>query len=111
VEGRAELGEGVRALGEEHAVAIHIEFERQTVFGEGGGEEVQISEQVFPVVDGGPRANPGAIIQKVQQRIISRVAGKPAMWRGIELPEGSDLEALPAAGGSGRAGLGNGWPK
>lgn len=41
VEGRAELGKGLRALGEKHAVAV-LKFERETVFGKGGGEEVEI---------------------------------------------------------------------
>jgi len=106
VERRPELGKGIWALRKEHAVAIDIEFERKAVFGKSGGEEVQVSEQIFPVVDGGTCADTGAIIQEVKQWIISLVPRKPTMWGGIQLPERPDLEALPAASGSGWARLG-----
>ncbi len=42
VEGCAELGEGVRTVGEKHAVAVDVKFERQAVFDKGGGEEVEV---------------------------------------------------------------------
>lgn len=57
VERRPELGKGVWALRKEQAVAIDIEFERKAVFGKSGGKEVQVSEQIFPVVDGGTGAD------------------------------------------------------
>ena len=42
VEGGTELGEGVRRVGEEEGVEVHIEFEWESAFEEGGGEEVVI---------------------------------------------------------------------
>jgi hypothetical protein len=98
VERRAELGEGGGALGEKHAVTVHVEFAWQTVFGKGGGEEVEVGEQILTRVDRGPCADPGAIIQQVQQRIVAFVPWKPAMRGGVQLPQCPGFEALPAAG-------------
>jgi len=97
VQGGPELRQGVGALGKEKTVAVHIEFERQAVFGEGGGEEVKVSEQIFTVINGGTGADARTVIEEVQQRIMFFVAGEPAMGRGVELPEGANFEALPAA--------------
>ena len=58
----SELSERVRSLGKKHAVAVDVKFQGEAVFGKGGGEEVQISEQIFPVVDGGSGADAGAVI-------------------------------------------------
>ena len=57
VEGGAELRQRVGVPGKEEAVAIHIELERQAVFGEGGGEEVEVSQEFFAMIDGGPGAD------------------------------------------------------
>ena len=38
----SELSEGVGDVGEEAGMEVHIEFEREAVFEEGGGEEVVI---------------------------------------------------------------------
>ena len=50
-EGCAELGEGVGDMGEEEGMEVHIEFQRQAAFAEGGGEEVVIGEERFPFVE------------------------------------------------------------
>ena len=62
VERGSELSERVRALGKEHTVAVDVQLQGEAVFGKGGGEEVQISEQIFPIVDGGSGADAGAVI-------------------------------------------------
>ena len=103
VQGGPELRQGIGALGKEKAVAVHIEFERQAVFGEGGGEEVKVSEEIFTVINGGPGADARTIIEEVQQGIMFFIAGEPAVGRGVELPERTDFEALPAADRGGRA--------
>ena len=103
VERGSELGQSVGPLRKEQAVTIDVEFERQPVFGKGGGEEVEVSEQIVVVINGGPGANARAVIQQIEERIIFPVAGEPAVGRGIQLPERADLQALPAAQRSGRA--------
>lgn len=97
VERRSELREGLGMLRKEQAVAIHIEFQGQAVFAEGGGKEIEISQEVFAVIDFGAGADAGAIIEQVEQGIIFLVRRKPAVRRGVQLPERAGLEALPAA--------------
>ena len=102
VERGPELGQRVWALGKKQAVAIDIKFEGQTVLGEGGGQEVEVGEQIFAGINSGSGADARAVIQEVQKRIVSFISGEPAMGRGVELPEGADFQALPAAQRSGR---------
>ena len=97
VEGGSELGERVGSLGKEQAVTVHVKFEGQAVFGEGGGEEVEVSQEVFVVIDFGPGADARTVIEQVEQRIVFPVAGEPAVGCGVELPERPDLQTLPAA--------------
>ena len=99
----SELSQGFGSLGKEKAVAIHIKFQRQSMLGEGGGEEVEVSQEVFGVINFGAGANAGTVIQQIEQRIVSFVAWEPTVRRGIQLPERTDLETLPAADGSGWA--------
>ena len=106
VKGRAELGQGVRAVGEKHAVAVDVKFERQAVFDKGGGEEVEVGQEIFRVIDRGPGADPGAVIQQIQQWIMAFVPGEPPVRGGVQLPQRADFEALPAARGGGWTGLG-----
>ena len=103
-----ELGQGIGTLRKKQAVAIDVEFEWQAVLEEGGGEEVKVSEQIFAVIDGGSGADARTVIEQIQERIIFRVAGEPAMGRGVELPERADFQALPAAHRGGRARAGQG---
>lgn len=103
VQSLPQLGEGVGALGKEQAVTIDVEFQRQAVFGEGCGEEVEVGQEVFAVINGGPGANARAVIEQIQEGIIFSVSGEPAVRGGVELPEGADFQALPAAQRSGRA--------
>lgn len=107
VERGSELGEGVRVLGKEEAVAIDIKFEREAMLTKGGRKEVEVGEEIFRVVQAGTGAEPGAIVDEVQERIKASVVVKePRVWRGIELPEGTEFEGLPAASGGFGA-----WPR
>ena len=103
VQGLPQLGEGLGALGKEQTVAIDVKFQGQAMLGESGGQEVEVSEQVFTVIDRGSGADARAVIQQIQERIMFSVAGEPAMRRGVELPERADFQALPAAHRSRRA--------
>jgi hypothetical protein len=102
------LRQGVGTLGKEKAVAIDIEFERQAVFAEGGREEVEVSEEIFAVIDGGSGADARAVIEEIKEGIMFFIAGEPAVRRGIKLPERADFQALPATdrGGWARGGCG-----
>ena len=97
----AELGEGVRDVGEEEGVEVHVEFERQAVFEEGGGE-------VFVLVEFGAGEEAAAIVEHVEHGEESLAGREPAVGRGIKLPEFADLGALPAADGGRGSALGVG---
>ena len=99
-QGRAELGQSVRRLGEEHGVIIDIELEGAAVGQEGGGEEIQIGEQELTIVEFGADEKTAAIIQHVEHGEVEGAAWEPVVGGGIELPEFADLRALPAADGS-----------
>ena len=61
-----ELGQRLGSLWEEKAMAIHIEFKRQAMFGESGGPEVEVGEQVFGVIDLSAGADAGTVIQQIE---------------------------------------------
>ncbi len=99
VESVTELGPGARRAGKEDGVVIDIEFQRQAEFEEGAWEEVQVGEKVFGGINASADAAAAAIVEHVEQR-TGWSAWKPTMRSGIELPQGADLRALPAAHGS-----------
>jgi len=97
----AELGEGFRNVGEEEGMEVHIEFEGQAAFQEGGGEEVEVGQEGFAFVELGTGEEAAAIVEHVEHGKDGFGAGKPAVGRGVELPEFADLGPLPAADGGG----------
>ena len=97
LEGRAELGQRLGILGEKHGVIIDADLQRPVVSQESGGEEIQVGEQEFPVVDFGADEDAAAIVQHIEHGKVQRAGGKPAMGRGVQLPEFADLGALPTA--------------
>ena len=99
-QGRAELGQGIRGLGEEHGVMIDIELEGTAVGQEGGREEIQIGEQKFTIIEFGADEKTAAIVEQVEHGKVEGAAWEPVVGGGIELPDLADLRALPAADGS-----------
>ena len=98
VQGGTELGERVGNAGEEEAVAVDVETQRETVGEEGAREEVEVGEERLARVDVRTDAAAAAIIEHVEER-ERRAAGPPAVRGGIELPERADFAALPAPHG------------
>lgn len=92
----AQLGQGFWDVSEEQTMVINIDFQRQATFGESGGQEVEVSQEIFALIDFGAGEDSAAIIEHVQQREELLAARKPAVGRGIQLPQFSDLTALPA---------------
>jgi len=78
------------------------------MLGESGGQEVEVSEQVFAVINRGSGADARAVIEQIQEGIMFSVAGEPAVRGGVELPKRADFQALPAAHRGGRARCGEG---
>lgn len=97
------MGQRVGVLGKKQAVAVDVAFLGQAVLGQGGGQKVKVGQEIRGVINGGPGADPRAVVGQVQEGIVFRNAGEPAVRGGVEAPEGADLQALPAASGGGRA--------
>ena len=91
MQGGSELSQCFGPLGEEKAMAIDVKFEWQAMFHESGGKKVKVGEQVFGVINLGARADAGAIVQQIEQRIVSFVAWEPTVGSGVQLPECADL--------------------
>lgn len=60
------------------------------------------------MIDFGASEDPAAIVEHVDHREGLWAVGKPAVGRGVQLPEFADAAALPAPDGSGRAVIGFG---
>jgi hypothetical protein len=103
-EGGPELGKGLRHRGEEEAVIIDVEGQRQAVLQESARQEVQIGQEGLPGINAGTGNESGAIVEDVEQGEVL-VEGRQPLVRGcIELPESTGILALPATNG------GVGWP-
>ena len=104
----AQLGQRVWGVGEEEAVVIHIEFQRQPPFDEGRRQQIKVGQQVFRLVEFGAGEDARAIIQHVDHWEGLAAVGEPGMGRGVQLAEFADLAALPAPHGRQRAVIGFG---
>ncbi len=96
LQGSAQLGESLWVLSEEDAVIIDIELEWASVGQEGGGEEIQVGQEEFAVIEFGTDEEAAAIVEQVEHREVDGAERKPTMRRGIQLPEFTNLRALPA---------------
>src|SRR5580704_4565600 len=103
LESRAQLRERVGILGEKHGVVIDVDLQGPSVGQESSGEEIQIGEQEFAVIDFGADEQAAAIVKHIKHGKVQRGGGEPAMGRSVQLPEFADLGALPAADRGGRA--------
>ena len=89
----AELGERLGNRGEEEAVAIDVETQREAVEEKGARQEIEVSQEGLGRVDLRADATATAIVEHVEQRQHGAI-GPPAMRCGVELPERADLAAL-----------------
>jgi hypothetical protein len=103
LESGTELGERVGILGEEHGVIIDVDLQRPAVSQERSGEEIQVGEQEFAVIDFGADEQATAIVEHIEHGKVQRAGGEPAMGRSVQLPQFADLGALPATDGGVRA--------
>ena len=95
----AQLGQGVRIVGEKDTVVIDVDLERASVRQESRRQEVEVGEQEFALVNLGAGEEAAAIIQQVEHGEGKLGVREPAVGRGVELPEFADLGALPTAHG------------
>src|SRR5690242_14701963 len=95
-------------MGKEQAVVIDIDFQRHAIIGEGSGQEIEISQEQFPLVDFGTSEDTAAVIKHVEHRKQLRAFGEPLMRGGVQLPKFTDVAALPSADRRGGAVVGPG---
>ena len=93
----SQLGQGVRILGEEEAVIVDVESQRKAMLPKSCRQKVHVGQQVFPLVDLRFHEQAAAIVEHVEHGIQGGIAREPGVGRGVQLPEFSDLLALPAA--------------
>ena len=110
LKGPAQLGQRLGIVREKDTVIIDVELERASVGQESGGQEVEVGEQQFALVKFGAGEQAAAIVEHVEHGEGALGVRKPAVGRGVELPEFADVRALPAAHGCqdsfGRDGMG-----
>lgn len=96
LEGPAQLGESLGIFGEKDGVIIDVDLEGTAVGEKGSGEEIEVGEEEFPVIEFGSDEDSAAIVEHIEHGKVQGAAGEPAMGRGVQLPEFADLGALPA---------------
>lgn len=94
---RAQLGQSVRRLGEEHGVKIDIELEGPSVSKKGGRKEIQVGEKKLSFIEFGADEKTTAIIEHVEHWKIEGAEWEPVVRGSIELPKLTDLSSLPTA--------------
>ena len=98
-EGGPELGEGLRHRGEEEAVIIDVEGQRQAVLQESAGQEIQVGQEGLLGINAGSGNESGAIVEDVEQGEVLLERRKPLVRGSVELPESTGILALPATNG------------
>ena len=110
VEGRPELSEGVGVVGVKERMVIHVKNQGQTVGLEDAGEEVEVGQESFAVVEACAGIEARGVVEDVQQDLFVGASGQPGMRAGVILPEGTVVADLPAFDGFARgfvAGVGS----
>ena len=101
VQGRAQLGEGVRVVGVEEGVVVHIEGQREAVRLQGAGEEVEVGEQGFGGVEARAGVEAGGVVEDFQEDLFGGATRQEGVGCGVVLPEGTVVPGLPAFDGLG----------
>lgn len=77
-------------------MVVHVESEREAGFEEGGGEQIEMREQPFVVIEAGAWKHAAVVVDEFEQRVLAWRAGEPAMRGGVILPKLADVLSLPA---------------
>ena len=93
----AELGQGFGIFREKDGVIINVDLQWPAVRQESGREKIQVGQEEFSPIKFGADEHTAAIVEHIEHGKIQPAWGKPAMGRGVQLPEFTDLGALPAA--------------
>ena len=75
----AKLGQRLGILGEKDGVIIDIDLERPPVTEESGGEEIEVRQKEFSIVEFGTDEQAAAIVEHIEHGKIHGGGGKPTM--------------------------------
>jgi len=99
VEGLAELGEGVGIMGVEEGMEVDIEGQGQAMDLEDAGEEIEVGEEGFAVIETSAGVEAGGVVEDVEESLFVVGAGQPGVRAGVVLPKGTAVTGLPAFDG------------
>ena len=99
VECGSELGEGLWGLGVEEGMEVHVKGQGQAMGAEGAGEEVEMGQQGFTLVEACAGVVAGGVVEEVEQALFGGGAGEEGVRGGVVLPEGAQIAGLPAFDG------------
>ena len=74
-----ELGQRVRIVREKDGVIIDVDLERSAVAEESGGQEIEVGEEEFAIVEFGTDEDAAAIVEHIEHGKVQGGGGKPAM--------------------------------
>ena len=78
-ESGAELGQRVGILREKYGVIIDVDLEGATVAQEGGGQEIEVRQESFSIIEFGGDEQTAAIVEHIDHGKVQGGVGKPAM--------------------------------
>jgi hypothetical protein len=99
MEGRAELGEGVRVVSVEEGVVVHVKRQGQAVGLENAGKEVEVGQEGFAWVEACAGVEARGVVEDFQEDLFVGTAGQPGVRGGVVLPERAVVAGLPAFDG------------
>ena len=79
LERRAQLGQRVRILRAKDGVIIDVDLQRPAVAQESGGQEIEVGQQEFALIEFGADEHAAAIVEHIEPGKVERAAGDPAM--------------------------------
>ena len=97
LESPAQLSHRVGILGEENGVVIDVDLQRSSIEEKGRGQEIQVGQEQFSIVEFGTHEQSAAVVEHVEHGKVQGGGGKPTMGGSVQLPEFSNPRALPAA--------------
>jgi hypothetical protein len=66
---------------------------------EDAGEEIEMGQEGFAIVEAGTGIEAGGVVEDVEEDLLVGGAGEPGVGAGVVLPEGAEVADLPAFDG------------
>ena len=79
LERRAQLGQRVRILREKDGVIIDVDLQRSAVAQESGGQEIEVGQEPFALIEFGADEHAAAIVEHIEHGELDRGVWKPGV--------------------------------